>query len=140
MHTYVEIKGYGDYASIAINDAFHEMARVNSLLNNFAQVSGISLINSHPGGDAVSISPETLEALQTTLKFAKHTGRTLDITIGSLLRLWGFAQEKPSINGTEASLHKIMKICQLVEYSALQLQQSAKNVAFTACFEKKACG
>ena len=137
LHTYVEIKAYGDNARIAINAAFQEMERVNSLLNNYDPASEISLINNNAGGDAVSISPETVEALQAALKFAKLSSGALDITIGPLLRLWGFAKENPSMKGAEPDAQEIKKTLRFVNYQALQVQQSVQNGAFTARLAKK---
>jgi len=137
LHTYVEIKAYGDNASIAINAAFIEMERVNSLLNNYDPTSEISLINNNAGGDAVSISPETVEALQTALKFGKLSGGALDITIGPLLRLWGFAQEIPSMKGAGPNAQEIKKTRQLVDYRSLQVQQDVQGGPGTARLAKK---
>ncbi|MEI6127792.1 MAG: hypothetical protein WCQ99_14695, partial [Pseudomonadota bacterium] len=45
LHTFVEIKAYGDNATPAIEAAFAEMARINDLLNNYDASSDISSIN-----------------------------------------------------------------------------------------------
>ncbi len=137
LHTYVEIKAYGDNASAAIDAAFNEMERVNSLLNNYDPASEISQINNNAGGNAVTISPETVEALQTALKFCKLSGGALDITIGPLVRLWGFTQEIPSMKGAGPDSHEIQKARQLVDYQSLQVLQDMQGGPGTARLAKK---
>ncbi len=68
LHTFVEIKAYGDNASAAIAAAFNEMERVNRLLNNYDNSSEISAINRNAGGAAVPVSSETAEILQAAIK------------------------------------------------------------------------
>lgn len=126
LHTFVEIKAYGDNARIAIEEAFAEMARVNDLLNNYDKRSEISLINKHAGRESVQISPETMEALQVALKFGNLSGGALDITIGPLLKLWGFAKENPGIDGNEPDAAALQKAKGLVDYRALELS-TVKN-------------
>ena len=45
LHTLVEIKAWGPGAGQAIEEAFAEMERVNSLLNNYDPQSEVSAIN-----------------------------------------------------------------------------------------------
>lgn len=121
LHTFVEIKAYGEGAHEAIEAAFAEMKRVNDLLNNYDADSEVSKINRSAGGEPVPVSPETMEALQVALQFGSLTGGALDITVGPLLQLWGFAQEKPGLAGGEPDRAAIKKAKQLVDYRAVEL-------------------
>ncbi|MBN2106461.1 MAG: FAD:protein FMN transferase [Deltaproteobacteria bacterium] len=137
LHTFVEIKAYGDNAGAAISAAFDEMERVNRLLNNYDNTSEISAINKNAGGASVNISPETVEALQAALKFSSLSGGALDITVGPLLRLWGFAQEIPSTKGAGPHAEEIKKARLYVDYRSLELQQAVSGGAGTARLVKK---
>jgi len=137
LHTFVEIKAYGANAGTAIAAAFDEMERVNSLLNNYDNASDISAINRNAGGAAVPVAPETFEALQAALKFGRLSGGALDITVGPLLRLWGFAQEIPSMKGPEPSAQEIKSTKELVDYRLLQVQQAIPGGDGTARLAKK---
>ena len=121
LHTVVEIKAWGNQADTAIEEAFAEMERVNSLLNNYDPASEISKINRNAGGAAVSVSPETMDALKSTIKFCDMTGGALDITIGPLLRLWGFGKDEVGLSGKEPSQLKIQKAKALVNYREIEL-------------------
>lgn len=121
LHTFVEIKVYGDNAEAATEAAFKEIERVNGLLNNYDPKSEISQINNSAGQRAVGISPETLEALARAKYFASLSGGALDITVGPLLKLWGFAQEEPGTTTGPPSPHVIDHTRKLVDYRLVQL-------------------
>ena len=121
LHTFVEIKAYGENAEVATEAAFKEIGRVNGLLNNYDPKSEISQINNSAGQKAVVISPETLEALAAAKNFASLSGGALDITIGPLLKLWGFAQEEPGDKVEPPPLDVLDQARQLVDYRLIQL-------------------
>lgn len=123
LHTFVEIKVCGNNAEKVINEAFLEMERVNSLLNNYDNESEVSKINKFSGEKSVDISPETLDALQTAVKFSDITGGAFDFTIGPLLKLWGFAKEEAGLEGDNPKLVEIEKAKELVNYKALRLEK-----------------
>ena len=97
LHTVVEIKAWGNNADAAIEEAFAEMERVNSLLNTYDPNSEVSRINRQAGGALVQISPETAEALRSAVFFCGITAGALDITIGPLLKLWGFGKDEAGL-------------------------------------------
>ena len=121
LHTFVEIKAYGDNAETATGAAFKEIERVNNLLNNYDPKSEISQINNSAGQKAVGISPETLEALALAKNFASLSGGALDITVGPLLKLWGFAQEEPGTTTGSPLPHVLDQTRKLVDYRLIQL-------------------
>ncbi len=121
LHTYVEIKAWGSNAGNAIEEAFDEMERVNGLLNNYDPKSEISNINQHAGGSLVTVSPETVDALQRAIKYGDITGGALDITVGPLLRLWGFGKDAVGLSGSEPDRRAIRQAQALVNYRAIEL-------------------
>ena len=127
LHTYVEIKAYGDNASAAIDSAFNEMERVNSLLNNYDNASEISAINRNAGGATVSVSPETAEVLQAAITIGKLSGGAHDVTIGPLVKLWGFTKEQPGLDGPVPDAAQIRTAKALVDYRVLQLLPQTVN-------------
>jgi len=127
LHTFVEIKAYGKKARDAIEEAFSEMERVNVLLNNYDPDSEVSEINRHAGRNPVQVSPETMEALQLAVKYGDISGGAFDITIGPLLKLWGFAQDNPGLKGKEPDGDAVMKAKFLVDYHALELTMVKKG-------------
>jgi thiamine biosynthesis lipoprotein len=125
LHTVVEIKAWGDNAEKAIEEAFAEMERINSLLNNYDPTSEVSRINQNAGGTAVEISLETMAALKRAISFCDMTGGALDITIGPLLKLWGFGTDDVGMAASEPDAGAIRKAKSLVDYHALELAEQA---------------
>ncbi len=97
------------------------MERVNRLLNNYDNASEISAINRNAGGAAVPVSPETAEVLQAAIMIGKRSGGAHDVTIGPLMKLWGFAKEQPGLEGAVPDPAQIRAAKALVDYRALQL-------------------
>lgn len=127
LHTFVEIKAFGEGAEGAVRAAFKEIERVNRLLNNYDPKSEVSKINSAAGQAAVSVSPETLEAIAAAKYYGDLSGGALDITIGPLLKAWGFAQEWPGIQKVP-SASVLDQAKRLVNYRLIELD-AIKGVA-----------
>jgi thiamine biosynthesis lipoprotein len=125
LHTFVEIKAWGDNAEKAIEEAFAEMERINSLLNNYDPNSEVSRINQNAGGKAVAISPETMDALKQAVTFCAMTEGALDITIGPLLKIWGFGTDIVGLSTAEPDAEAIRRAKSLVDYRALELAEQA---------------
>jgi len=121
LHTFVEIKAYGTNAERAVEAAFIEIERVNHLLNNYDPTSEVSQINDASGLKAIAVSPETLEAIAGAKYYAELSGGALDITIGPLLKIWGFAQEEPGTKIAPLSPDIIDRAQQLVDYRLVRL-------------------
>ena len=122
LHTFVEIKVCGKNAEKVINQAFVEMERVNSLLNNYDRKSEVSKINKFSGEKAVGISLVTMEALQQAVMFANMSNGAFDFTIGPLLKLWGFSKEKAGLDSDNPTPEKINMVKEFVDYRALKLK------------------
>lgn len=123
LHTLVEIKAWGPGAEQAIEEAFAEMERVNSLLNTYDPRSEVSAINRQAGDGPVRIGEETMEALTLAVQYGDITGGALDITIGPLLRLWGFGKDDVGLEGDEPDPASLAKARALVDYHALELSR-----------------
>ena len=127
LHTAVQIKAWGDNAGPAMAAAFAEMDRVNKLLNNYDNASEISAINRNAGGQSVPISPETMEALKAADMYARLSGGAHDVTVGPLVKLWGFAKDKPGLQGAQPTAAQIKRAKELVDYRALELVDRVEN-------------
>ncbi len=139
LHTFVQIKTYGRGAAEAVEAAFAEMERINDLLNNYDPRSEVSRINQNAGGKPVAISRETMDALRTALRFGDLTGGALDITIGPLVKLWGFAKDEPGLAGSDPDAAAIGRAKSLVNYRALELDevQDRGNIVCRARLKKR---
>jgi thiamine biosynthesis lipoprotein len=127
LHTAVQIKAWGENAGPAMAEAFAEMDRVNTLLNNYDNASEISAINRNAGGKAVPVSPETMELLKAADTYGRLSGGAHDVTVGPLVKLWGFAKEKPGLQGAQPTAVQIRKAKELVDYRSVELVDRVEN-------------
>lgn len=74
------------------------LEEINSQMSTYLSNSELSRFNTAPADRWFSVSPETAFVVDQALKYHQESGGTLDVTIGPLLRLWGFgpqASERP---------------------------------------------
>jgi thiamine biosynthesis lipoprotein len=74
----------------AVDEAFEEVRRLDDLLSNYKQRSEWSKVNREAGGQAVRVSPELFDLLSACLDYSRKTEGAFDITVGPLVKVWGF--------------------------------------------------
>ncbi len=89
MDTAIVIKAVGPDSENAVNEAFAEIERVEAVFSRHLPDSQVAKINQH-AGEWVAVSPEVIELLQKGIYYGQLSGGAFDITIGSVIELWGF--------------------------------------------------
>jgi thiamine biosynthesis lipoprotein len=100
MGTLVEItlaEDDSDKTQQAIDLAFDEMARLESLMSTHLPDSEISILNQQAGKGFTRLSPEVLQVLHQAILWSQQSGGTFDVSIGPLVKLWRFEDEKPTV-------------------------------------------
>lgn len=77
-------------ASAAFEAAFDEVERLEEALSNYRDSSELSRINRLADSQPVTTDPEVFGLLQTSLDYSKKTAGAFDITVGPLMKAWGF--------------------------------------------------
>jgi thiamine biosynthesis lipoprotein len=93
MATRFEIVLYGaDAMSLraAAEEALDEVQRLESKLSLYRPDSEIAHLNARAADAPVRVSPELFRLLEQIKRLHEETGRAFDITIGPLMRAWGF--------------------------------------------------
>jgi thiamine biosynthesis lipoprotein len=67
-----------------------ELDRINSLMSSYDDESELSRFNSSPIGLPFSLSAPTFDVLTESLALFESTGGAFDISVSSLVELWGF--------------------------------------------------
>jgi thiamine biosynthesis lipoprotein len=73
-----------------INLAFDEIDRIEALLSNYRPSSELSRISREAGSAPIVTDPETFHFLERSLYWSRVSNGAFDITVGPLLRAWGF--------------------------------------------------
>jgi thiamine biosynthesis lipoprotein len=77
-------------AAAAFGAAFEEIERVEEDLSTYRPTSELSRINHTAGHQSITTDPETFRLLQISLGYGAKTGGAFDVTVGPLMRAWGF--------------------------------------------------
>jgi thiamine biosynthesis lipoprotein len=70
--------------------AFVEVRRLDSMLSNYAPSSEWSKVNRLAAERPVPVSQELFDLLSACVEFGRQSEGTFDITVGPLMRVWGF--------------------------------------------------
>jgi thiamine biosynthesis lipoprotein len=85
-----------------IDSAFAEVRRIELFASNYIDTTEIGRINRAAGRDTVAVSEELVWLLRECLRYGVLSGGKFDITIGPLIRLWGFTGPAPEIPDSAA--------------------------------------
>jgi len=94
MGTFFTVSAYAPdsaVASAAVAAAGRAVFRVDSLMSTWQPESEISRLNAAAGsGEWLPLSAETLGVLQASAALARASDGAFDVTVGPLMRAWGF--------------------------------------------------
>ncbi len=74
----------------AMEEAFDEAHRLDQLLSNYRSDSEWSKVNREAPKGPVQVSEELFQLLQSCVNYSKKSDGAFDITIGPLMKIWGF--------------------------------------------------
>src|SRR5882672_3637259 len=110
----------------AIDAAFDEVRRLDDLLSNYKPESEWSEVNRNAAVKPVKVSPELFRLLENCLDYSRESEGAFDITVGPLMKVWGFYKGSghlPHRPEVAAALGK-------VGYRHMQLDPAARTVRF----------
>ena len=118
MGTVVEITLVGsDDARLnaAAEAAFDEIKRLEGLMSHYKDDSDVAKVNRTAGKEAVTISKETMDVIDASLKVSQITNGTFDITMGVLGKVWHFTKDDRG-EMTVPSRAEVEKLLPLIDY------------------------
>jgi FAD:protein FMN transferase len=74
----------------AVDIAFEEVRRLDSLLSNYKPRSEWSEVNRDAATGPVRVSPELYQLIEACIGYSRASEGAFDITVGPLLKIWGF--------------------------------------------------
>ena len=130
MGTSVEVEAFGGGAAArgaAIEEAFGAIAEVDRLMSNYREDSELAAINRRADREAVLVSDPMLRVLEAAEHVSAKSDGAFDVTIGPLVRLWGFHDKTPHV----PSATELAAIRPLVGYRNLLIDRDRRTVRFT---------
>jgi thiamine biosynthesis lipoprotein len=110
----------------AIDAAFEEVQRLDELLSNYKPTSEWSRINREAAAHPVAVSPELFHLLSDCLEYSRASEGTFDLTVGPLMRAWGFFSGDRQVPSPEL----LRETLELVGYQHVQLNSRGRTVRF----------
>jgi len=129
MDTFCEISCYSDdndYAVSAIDEAFKEMKRIESVFSKFDENSEVSKINKLAGLDKLGVSSEVFDLIERSAYYSKISEGAFDITVAPIMETWGFLRREGLMPDKEA----IEKALKDVGYKNIELDPKNGFVRF----------
>jgi thiamine biosynthesis lipoprotein len=113
-------------AAEAIEAGFHEIKKLEQLINFYSTDSEITAINRASGSHPVQVSRETMDIVKKAIEIAEFTEGVFDPTIGPLIKLWGFAGRKgqPAIPREDA----IIDTLKLIDYKKIKINEPVSEI------------
>jgi thiamine biosynthesis lipoprotein len=129
MATDYTIVAYGkdrDYLAEVINEAFEQIDRLDAQMSNYKPESELSRINREAYGHAVLVEPGLFRLIQDAICYGEETHGAFDITVGPLMKAWGFFQG-PGRRPPQAELAEILGH---VGYRHVKLDAASRTLKF----------
>ena len=73
-----------------IQASFDEIDRLEDLLSNYKPTSELSRVSREAGKGPVTTDPETFAFLEKAVQLSRRSDGAFDMTVGPLMRAWGF--------------------------------------------------
>jgi thiamine biosynthesis lipoprotein len=112
--------------SHAADAAFEEAHRLDALLSNYLPESEWSRVNREAAAHPVPVSPELFRLLSDCTDYSRATEGTFDLTVGPLMRAWGFFGGEHHVPSHE----ELAAARKLVGYEHVQLNAADRTVRF----------
>lgn len=110
----------------AIDEAFAAMAEVDRLMSNYRSDSELSHVNREAARGTVVVSDPLLRVIEAGQRVSADSHGAFDMTVGPLVRLWGFHDRTPHIP-TSAELAAVRP---LVGYRNLIVDATHHTIRF----------
>lgn len=130
MGTVVEITLVGkDEANlnVAAEAAFSEIKRLEGLMSHYKEDTDVGRINAVAGKEAVHVSSETFEVIETALEVSRLSNGAFDVTMGILGKVWHFTKDDKG-ELTPPSREEVKKLLPLIDYRQVTVDKKNNTV------------
>jgi FAD:protein FMN transferase len=129
MGTVFTVVAYGrdsEYLSEVVREVFEEIDRLDAQMSNYQPESELSDINREAAERAVIVEPKLFGLIQDSLRLSEETGGAFDITVGPLLKAWGFFRGQ----GRIPSSNELATVMKRVGYRHVKLDPARREIRF----------
>src|ERR1700722_11844776 len=113
-------------ASGVADEVFDEVDRIEQELSNYRENSELSRVVREAASAPVTTDPETFRFLEESQHWSEVSGGAFDITVGPLMKVWGFFDHKGQIPSKE----ELERVRPMVGYRNMELNPATRTVHF----------
>ena len=106
-------------AEKTFNDVFQEINRLDYLMSNYKKESVLSELNKNASAEPANCNKELASVIEQSLQYSDITDGAFDITIGPLMKKWGFFKKKGRIPGKE----ELASVLESVSYKNIIIEE-----------------
>ncbi len=110
-------------AEKAFNDVFQEINRLDYLMSNYKKESVLSRLNKNASAEPTVCNKELASVIEQSLQYSDITDGAFDITIGPLMKKWGFFKKQGRIPGEE----ELESVLESVSYKNIIIEEKVKK-------------
>jgi FAD:protein FMN transferase len=129
MGTVYTVAAYGndaDFLAETVNEMFEEVDRLDAQMSNYKPESELSHINREAAHADVVVEPRLFGLIQLCLRLSEDTGGAFDITVGPLMKAWGFFRGQGRVPSSQ-EIHDVLKH---VGYGHVHLDAARHTIHF----------
>lgn len=129
MGTVFTVAAYGTDARLlsgVVNEIFDEIDRLDAQMSNYKPGSELSGINRRAASEPVIVEPRLFRLIHDAAGFSEETGGAFDITVGPLMRAWGFFRGQ----GRVPSSCDVAQVLKRTGFRHLRFDPAARTVRF----------
>lgn len=123
MDTLVDVRVDGRNSQELVKQVFSTMENLEQTLSRFVTTSDVARVNQN-AGEWVKVSPTTLEVVKLGIEMGDISQGAFDITIGTVLDLWGFGSGLYHVPSEEELAEALSK----VDYRRVEVNSSTNEV------------
>ena len=123
------IVAYGEDESklaAAVTAAFDEVDRIDRLMSHYKPDSPLSKLNRAAASQAVKVEPELFDFIAECLRYSRESDGAFDVTVGPLLKAWGFFRGE----GRMPTTAELAEARAKVGWQHVTLNQQEKTIRF----------
>ena len=129
MGTHYTVVAYGRdqaFLSEVVNEVFAEIDQLDQQMSNYKPESELSAINRDAAQREVTVSPQLFGLIQYSLHASQESGGDFDITVGPLMKLWGFFRGQ----GRLPSAAELSQVEKKIGYQHVHLDAARRTIHF----------
>ncbi|MDR3675814.1 MAG: FAD:protein FMN transferase [Acidobacteriota bacterium] len=131
MGTTYTVVAYGrdqTFLSEVVTEVFTQIDQLDEQMSNYKPESELSGINRNAARQDVIVSPQLFGLIQYSLRASQESGGDFDITVGPLMKLWGFFRGQ----GRLPSALELAQVRKKIGYQHVHLNTETRTIHFDA--------